>query len=676
VLSANRWAIVLVVCVLAAAVTTASAESPTPPPGTYTTSWLGNTYMDANGHKNVTEELNDICVSPNGVLFSAGYAETWGGGACYKAADGGFIARYDRFGTGFGDPVSVVAADNSWVYYGSSGRGILRAPHGGKWDYTVFLGSRNIQGLFIKAGKLYVSDFGDGRIRVLNVANMSEERNWACDKPTRLTVDHAGNVWVVIYSKASVQEPAGGPMWWGEKIRSFSSAGAPGPEITDFEKPLSVAVNKGGELLVGGLNEHSQIWKYNVSGKPAKVGAVGADKGIFSAEAGAFTNSAKLHWIRSIAVDANDDIYTGCVYGTFWGDCIEKWSPTGALVWRVFAGTSLDSGGIDPDNETEVYSKFHHYHMDWSKTTPGTEWSLAGFTVNRFRYPNDPRVDQNTDVVERSLGFGVVKIGGKTFFGRSSQNGYMFELYRIEKTSDGEVAVPSVRMGTGNGEANSFYNPTTKTWTTYPKYKMYNQYWYVARNGDCFTTDNGKHNIVVRYPYGGLDSSGNPIWRADTVVTYVLPEFAAPQYVRRIVYDSDNDVLYAGGNGNVDNNINKLVRYDHFLANRTKAWEKSLPMNDREYTPDTNYGGGMAVTLSMAGDYLFIVYGYGHCRVMRQGNGDVVGTLKQNVNGWSGSAGQVDSAYGASAFRRASGEYIVLFENAAWGNIQMYRWKP
>ncbi len=661
---------------LLAIATTASGETPTLPSGTLLTSWLGNSYMDAEGHKNVTEALHDICVSPNGHVFSAGYAETWGGGATYNAANGDFIARYDRFDTGFGDPVSAVAADNDFVYFGSSGKGILRAPHGGKWTYERFLKAGNIQGLCISNGKLYVSDYGMGKIRVLNLATMAEERSWNCNKPTRLAVDRAGNVWVVIWDRTSDQEPTTGPMWWGEFVQSFSPDGTPGPRITDFKKPLSLAFANDGKLLVGGLNEHSQIWIYDVGGKPAKVGTFGEEMGIYAGTAGAFTKSAKLHWIRSIAVDDKGSIYTGCVYGTFWGDCIEKWDTSGKLIWRVVAGTSLDCGGIDPDNETEAYTKFHHYSLDYTKTVPGSEWSLTGYTVNRFAYPNDPRVDQNSDVGERSLGMGVWKIAGKTFIGRSSQNGYMFELYRIEKATNGEVVVPSVSMGTGSGKVNRFYDPSPKKWDEYPKYEMYNQYWCLAKNGDCLTTDNGKQNVVVRYPFGGLDKHGNPIWRADSVVTYTLPEFASPQYVRRIEYDSANDVLYAGGNTGHDNYISKVVRYDHFTTRRTMAWEKALPMNDKEYTPDTNYGGGTALTLNSSGDYLFILYGYGHCRILRKDSGELVGTLKQNVNGWTGSAGQVDAAYGCTAFRRKNGEYIVLFENAAWANIMMYRWTP
>ena len=117
------------------------AEVPSDPPGKYSTSWLGNTYMDAAGHKNITEELADLCLSPNGKIFTAGYAETWGGGAEYQADDGGFIARYDRFESGFGDPVKAVASDTNFVFWGTPGKGLLRSRQGGggKGAYTTFL---------------------------------------------------------------------------------------------------------------------------------------------------------------------------------------------------------------------------------------------------------------------------------------------------------------------------------------------------------------------------------------------------------------------------------------------------------------------------------------------------------------------------------------------------------
>lgn len=655
----------------------ARAEVPSDPPGKYSTSWLGNTYMDAAGHKNVTEELADLCLSPNGKIFTAGYAETWGGGAEYKADDGGFVARYDRFESGFGDPVKCVAADFQFVFWGTPGKGILRSAHGGggKGAYRTFLAGKIITGLFIRDGKLYVSNFSEEKIQVFDIATMTEDRSWPCLKPTRLTVDRAGNVWVIRWDAASTQKPHQGSIWWGKSIVSFSPMGTPGSEITDFEKPLSLAVNNSGRLLVGGWNEHSQIWIYNINGAPAKVGTFGGQGGIFSGTSGAFTDSAKLHWIKAIAVDASDNIYTGCTYGTFWGNSVEKWNPSGALQWRLFAGTSLDSAGLDSENDTEVYSKYHHYSLDYSKTAPGTEWSLKGFTVNRFKYPTDPRIDPGSDVGSRALGAGAWRIGGKLFVGRSNQEGYRFELYRQETATDGEVLVPSFRIGAGGDKSNHFYDAQTKTWSHKPKKDgLYNQYWNIAKNGDLFTI--GDPQTIIHYKFGGLDAHSNPIWDASNATASVVSEFKP---ARRLVYDSDADVMYMAGDVQKQNwgsflRVKKFPKWS--TGNRTSSYTAELPYQDKEYAGNSNYGGGQPASFSVAGDYIFVLYGIGHVRILNKSDGSLVGTLRQNVNGWKGSDGQVDAAYGMTVTQRKNGEYVVLFENAAWANIQMYRWCP
>jgi len=653
------------------------AEAPTDPPGDYVTSWLGNTYLDKNGMKNVTEELVDICLSPNGKVFSAGYAESGGGGAAYLAADGSFAARYDRFESGFGDPVKAVAADDKFVFWGTPGKGVMKSGlnGGGAGSYTTFLDGKIITGLFVKDRQLYISNYSDGKIHVYDLAAMKEMRSWPCPNPTRLTVDQTGKVWVVKWDSGSAQKPHEGSIWQGEKVVSFSAAGKPGPEITDFEKPLAVAIDNNNQLLVGGLNKHSQIWIYNISGTPKKVGTFGEVDGIFSGTAGAFINTAKLHWIKSIAVDEKGNIYTGCTYGTFWGDCIEKFNPTGALQWRVFAGTSLDCAGIDPENDTEVYSKYHHYSLDYSKSKPGTEWSLKGFTVDRFKYPNDPRIDQNTDVGSRALGWGVRRLGGKLFVGRSSQEGYRFELYRQETSTDGEVLVPSIKMGAGGDVHNHFYNATTKTWYDKPKKdNIYNQYWDIAKNGDLFTI--GDPNTIIHYKFEGLDANNNPIWDAAKAVTSVVAEFKP---ARRLVYDSVADVMYMAGDVEKENwgSFLRVKRFPEWSkGNRTSSFTVTLPYNDAQYAGSSNYGGGTPVGFDVAGDYIFVLYGVGHVRILDKDTGKLVGTLQQNVNGWKGGDGQVDAAYSMTVTKRANGEYIVLFENAAWANIQMYRWRP
>jgi hypothetical protein len=117
---------------------------------------------------------------------------------------------------------------------------------------------------------------------------------------------------------------------------------------------------------------------------------------------------------------------------------------------------------------------------------------------------------------------------------------------------------------------------------------------------------------------------------------------------------------------------------DWLKSNRTSKslYTKDLPYKDTEYSGSSNYGGGMPTAFSIAGDYMFFCYGMGHIRIMKRSDGGVVGTIKQNTNGYTGSDGQVDCAYGMNAYKRANGEYVLLFENAGYASIVLLRWCP
>ena len=629
----------------------------------------------------VPEELQDIKLTTNGYVITAGYNETGGGSAVFNATDGAPRFRY-RSMPGFGDPSRSAAGDDNYAYLGSPNGGIYRYKYDSGESESHYRGGA-ILGLCLKNGKLYASDYSSNKILVLDPSNLNgETASWSMTRPTRLTVDNNGRVWVIQESETSIQPNTGGPMWIGSQIIGFNSDGSQCGTITDYPGAMAVAVNQKGQLLVGGLNEDCQIWIYDINGtSPKKVDTFGEKGGIFSGIPGEFTSKAKLHWIKGIDVDAQGNVYVGCTYGTFWGNCIEKYNEAGDLQWqrRLFCATSLDCAGIDPYNPTEVYSKYHHYSLDYSKTAPGTEWSLKGFTVNRFKYPNDPRVNHLSDVGSRALGWGVRRIGGKLFVGRSSQEGYMLELYRKDSSTDGEVLVPSVHMACGSDANNQFYNPQTKTWILKPKKDgIYNQYWDIAKNGDLFTVgDKDGGNKVIQYKYGGLDSFNNPIWEAANATVSTVSEF---KWVRRMAYDSDEDAMYMTGE-NVDENWGSFLKVKKFpkwsTGNRTSTFTKDLPYNDAQYVgTGSNYGGGNPVAFAVAGDYMFVLYGSGHVRVLSRTTGDLVGTLQQNRDGYRGSDGQVDASYGLSAFKRAGGEYVILFENAGYGCIMMYRWCP
>ena len=146
-----------------------------------------------------------------------------------------------------------------------------------------------------------------------------------------------------------------------------------------------------GRLLIGGLNRHGQVWIYDVSGRPKKVDTFGAEGGIFSGEPGRY-GPRKLHWVRGLGFDAAGNLYVACVYGSWYNASIEAYSPSGERLWDVHGlGNWLDTACTDPADENVVYTKENVFAMDWSRP-PGREQSLAGLTVDRFKYPLDNRV--------------------------------------------------------------------------------------------------------------------------------------------------------------------------------------------------------------------------------------------------------------------------------------------
>lgn len=662
-------------------VTSGFAEVPVSPPGTNTQSWLGNTfsnYTNSAQIQNVPEELEDIKLG-NGILFFAGYHERGGGGAAFKTTDGTMAGRYDGFGSGFGSPVKSVAADANNVYFGTPGQGVQKYVYGGATSpISTILSGKAITGLCIKNGKMYISNWTDNKVHVYSISTMTQDASWAVTNPTRLAVDNNGKIWVIQWDNTSPQNPLDGPMWYGKNILSYSNTGVQGASITNFEKPKCLAVDGSNQLLVGGLNQHSQIWKYgDLTGTPSQTGTFGELNGIFSGTAGQFTTSAKLHWVSGIDVDALGNIYVACRYGSFWGSAIEKFNSAGVLQWRNICGSSLDCAGIDPDNETEVYSKFHHYSLDYSKTAPGSEWSLKGFTVNRFKYPNDNRVNFLSDVGERSLGKGVVRVQGKLFLLRSQQNEYMLEIYRFDNANNGEVAIPSVRMPSGTNHRIYTYNNTTSRWDSILGNPNYNEYFHMSNTGDIYTLAqiSFPFSHLIKYPFQGFDSFGNPIYNISS--TTPIPGNSIYR-ASGLSYDDTSDCMYLIASKLTDSDgDNKYIRcIQNINSTMSEKWTVAVPFNDANYIPGANFGAGKVNAIYVAGDYVFLAYGYGHIRILNKLTGALVGTLTQNANGWVGTEGQIDAKCGLNVTKRSNGEYVILFENATLGNIQMHRWNP
>ena len=116
-------------------------------------------------------------------------------------------------------------------------------------------------------------------------------------------------------------------------------------------------------------------------------------------------------------------------------------------------GNWLDTACTDPADESVVYTKENVFAMDWSRP-PGREQSLAGLTLDRFKYPRDNRVAEGHGPAHRLIN-GVRRIDGKLFLYCGGQGTGSLEIYKF---GEGCVAAPCgvrgrcLHLAPGNGK--------------------------------------------------------------------------------------------------------------------------------------------------------------------------------------------------------------------------------
>ena len=650
-------------------------------PGSVIHSWLANSFATQKGHQSVPVTAIAIAVTSDGTVYSAGVAEGYGGVASYK--DGTFVAKYD-YDSGFGSSASAVAVDDSYVYIGT-GVGLFRSRIGDEAYNRTPISGGSIHGLALRSGELYLSDSKAARIRVLETATMNEVRGFAAPNPGSMAVGADGRIWVI--QGKSGKEPFDRG---GLKIISFSKDGQPGADITDFENPCALTFDPKGYLLVGGLNRHSQVWIYDVTGIPKKVGTFGKEGGIFSGEPGKY-QPQKFHWIRGLGLDAAGHLYVAGVFGSWYNALIEAYSPAGQKLWNIYGlGNWLDTACIDPADENVAYTKENVFNMDWSQP-PGREQSLAGLTVDRFTYPLDPRVTDLHGPSHRLIN-GVRRIAGKPFLYCGAQGTGSLEIYKFGEgcraapcgyvagastwrpengkrwPEDAETFIWTDANGDGAPDAAEFASVDRKPRWGFMHLDAAAGIWQCSGDGTIF-----------HLPCEGLDPRGNPIYRRASEVFYQYPPEFTRDRLRRLFYVPGDDVMIAGGSpGTEENACNLLICFDHWSdpARRAKRWTINLPLSDKSYTPDTGYGGGAPVTMQACGKYLFVAYGYGLIRVHRLDDGSYVGTIRPDINGFKGSGGCVDSDNALNVTLRKNGEYVLFLENAGLNHVMMFRWTP
>ncbi len=447
----------------------------------------------------------------------------------------------------------------------------------------------------------------------------------------------------------------------------------------DLFQPTALALANDGQLMVADslTGPRQQVLFYDVSDPehPRLTRAFGERGGISVGTPGEVMPT-KFWGIRGIGMDAAGNLYVAM---SEMGTVLRKFAPNGKLLWQLYGLCFVDLACADPTTDgSDVWGIQEHYVMDYAQP-PGREASWGGYSLDRHRYPNDPR---GLTFVKQQGEHGltspqIVYLNGKRFMfvgGMFASN--FINIFRY----DGEIAVPS---GLILQWGNNLFNTDLK----WPPHKPPGTSIWRDANGDgdyqadefAPNTDrvrpgpfwvDRKGNIWMaygffRYDFQGLDPRGNPIYRADKVTVLDKPEGVTK--VARVVYLGDTDTLVVADEGGDMRHIGRVFICPHYLA------------GNRKTVSFVSGAGEEAECVAAAGDYVF-TGGWkerGRVWVNRLSDGAAVGMFEPGpVVGGAENTGWIDILTGISAFQRSTGEYLVFVEEDYKAKVLLYRWKP
>lgn len=687
-----------------------TTSNPTPitvsqtPATSYTTSWIGNTF--GGGEKWVQNNIEAMYVAPNGKVYTnsiwdeagreAGIYQDgdvigalkdthgWGrAGGQAIAVNGKYVYIAMQQGAIEGTDQDYPAKGTKWYCvrrYDLSGEPIPFADGRG-WDKSMLILSEKnpVTGLAATDKELYVSNAVENRVRVYNPETMKEIRSFNITQPGVMSIDGQGNLWV-IHSKT--------------KIGHYSPTGKKLPqEITDIVEPSAIAIDHQGRLFVAENGPRQQVLIYNVQDKPVQVGTFGNQGGVYSGTPGEIQD-LKLYGLTGVGTDSAGNIYINSNGFNKSGTDLRKFTPSGKLVWQLLGLLFVDNADVDPKTDgVDVFTKQEQFLMDYSKPA-GKKWTYKAYTINPFKYPQDPRLHTSPDATW------VRRIQGKPFIFLTDMYESFLQIYRYNPETDGKIAIPAgMFVGTRGGGGKSIqgdwpaYQPEKGEWIWRDRngnglfekneYDQSEDYpfiggWWVDSKGDVWKNLRTQDGIGIRhYPLQGLDKHGNPIYTYSSMQKQKTPSFFTD--LRRVEYIPETDTMYLSG-FTVDHPPvgddtkvvgSEIARFDNWSqGNSTPRWRTVIPHDT------TGKREVLTASMSVAGDYVFAVtVKTAEVYVYDAKTGKLVQNFKPGPEVY-GESGWIDIPYGIRAFRRANGEYLVFVEEDWKAKVLVYRWQP
>ncbi len=692
-----------------------------------TVSWIGNSYNGKTAW--VLQDVEDICVLPDGTVFTNVFWDENGGNVQeYRAGEMVGIAEHTH-GWGYGGGAAVAAnskylfiaqqVDNeggglkgaSWPEKGLSWCGISRrlrsdirqaAPfyggRGGQGDtlkgayfcvqeYPEGAANRAIRGMCADETRLFFSSPLEDSVKIYDADDILRLRSVPLPRPDKICLDKKGKLWIL-----QRPETTGGA--WN--VLSMTVDGKLLPQkiaLPASVLPTALCVDNKGRLLIADAGPDNNIKIYDALDiAPKLAGTFGVRGGIFAPPVGKFGD---LRFNKPVGVGADDAgrIYVASDGQTAGGGTVlECYQADGKLQWRRFGLLFVDCPGANPARPEEIYTKEEHFTVDYTRP-PGQERQYRGYTVNPYKYPDDPRLHLS------STNARVENLGGRPFLFVSDMTGEYLSVYRFDYKTDGETAIPCAlfaKRRVSDKKGWPAHQPERGEWI------------WTDRNGDGkidaneFQSGSGAESNglltpdangtlwqawdkqIRALPLQNVDAAGIPHWNYAKAKTY--PQPPELDEIRRLRYLPDRDIMILGGNRGDDHNQHWkpmgpiLCLYDHWRGGKP-VLRKSVVLPYAKGS--SGHESAEPISFDVAGDYLFVAYTRGleadgiknaFVKVLRLSDLSVVGNL--SAESAFGETGLLDLVESTAAVRRANGEYVVFLEDDAKAKSIVFRWRP
>ena len=692
-------------------------------------SWVGN---DWGGNPDwVLQDIDDLFVTPDGDVYThIGWEEGGGNVMCFDR-DGawkGAAMHTHGWGYGGGEAVAVNAkyvfiaqqVENergglsdaaTWPPKGLRWWGVSRRQRGDFRAGAPFEGGKGgkgdtlkqsfkavaeapegtaeaIRGLWATESELYVAVRREGVVRVYDAETMAEKRSWRVPRPDRIVMDGHKTLWVLLApedGKAGAWELAGFDAEGREKSRlTFDGA----------VRPADLAVGARDRLLVSDAGASQQILLYDglEKGVPKPCGTFGEPKGVFGGPVAGRVGERRFNQPRGVGSDAAGNVYVANDGGTGGGGTVlESYGTDGALRWRRCGLFFVDLADLDTESERGIYSKEERFAVDFSKPA-GQQAVYAAYTVNPWKYPDDPRLHV------WSANAWHLRLRGVPLLVVSNMGQDFMQAYRFSPATDGETAIPAALFAK---------KPVKVNEDGWPRGQPESGAW-------CWTDLNGD-GAMQADEYAPVDKAGGgclfldaqgTVWRVFGEVARGVPfkgftDKGAPQWswkeardvarpaeiseLRRIKVDAVRDIVAFGGDLGGDKHQHwkpmgpAVAVYSDVLKGKPqKLWSAVLPYSKGS----SGHESAEPMSFEIAGDYLFVCYTRGlkeenvksaFVKVYGLTDGRFIGNLvPERV---TGELGLLDLEDSLRVHRLRDGGYVLFLEDDYKAKSVMMRWR-